>query len=254
MNWKILLIVLFVTALALTPVLSFAQEGEEAQPAQISLEETGAEAEIESPGILPDSPFYGLKLFTERLRLALTFNEKAKIRLKLKLAERRLAEAERMALRNKTQVVQRLVKRYEVRLKEAEEVRERLRARNMTAEDVDEWMNRTTNKHIYVLRRVLQHMPEQARPGIQTALQRTEENRERIRERLLQRIERTEKGLERAEEIIEQAKERVEQAEERVEKIKERVNETANETETSNETAATTQAKKGRTLTTLVPI
>lgn len=176
MKWAILLVTLFAITL-LIPSIVFAQE----------TTSTTNEAE-ESPGILPDNPFYGLKVFVEKLQLTLTFNEKARIKLRLKLAERRLSEAEQMALRNKTQVVEQLIERYREHVEEAEQERERLRLRNITVEDVDEWMNRTTNKHIYVLQRVLERAPEQAKPGLQNALENAERNRDRIRDRLLERI------------------------------------------------------------------
>jgi len=175
MEWKTLLVLSLVMVLVIIPSLTLAQEGEE--------------TELEDPGILPDHPFYGFKLFTERLRLMFAFSEKAKIQLKLKIAERRLAEAEQMVLMNKTQIMQRVMERYQEQLQEMEQIRERLRLRNITADDVDEWMNRTTNKHIYVLRRVLQQAPPAAVSGLQNALQNAETNREKIRERLMERIE-----------------------------------------------------------------
>jgi hypothetical protein len=161
--------------LVLLPSFGFAQEDTEA-----------------NPGILPDSPFYGLKMLGEKLQLMFTFNEKAKIRVKMRHAERRLVEAEQMTLRNKTQIVERLMARYQEHVEEAEQHRERLRLRNITIDDVDEWMNRTTSKHIAVLQRVMQNAPEQAQSGLQNALQNAEANKEKIRDRLTERIRRRE--------------------------------------------------------------
>jgi hypothetical protein len=53
-----------------------------------------------SPGILPDSPIYGLKLVWEDIVMALTRNEQDKMEYGLKLAERRLAEIEYLSREN----------------------------------------------------------------------------------------------------------------------------------------------------------
>ena len=176
MESKFTLLALLAITLVLAPRLALAQDNE-----------TG---EVEDPGILPGNPFYDLKLLIEKLKLMLTFNQKAKIRLNMKLAEKRLAEAEQMMLKNKTQAVERLMVRYEECVEQAEQTRERLRLRNITLEDVDEYMNQTTSKHIAVIQRVMQNTPEQAQSGLRTALQNAEMNKERIKTRITERIER----------------------------------------------------------------
>lgn len=173
-------IALFTAALVLTPVLT---------PVLTTAQENG-ETDLEEPSILPGNPLYGFKRWGEWVRLMLTLNKREKIRLRLKHAERRLAEADVMALRNEVQAAEQLLANYQAQMEVAEQDRERLRMRNLTVDDVDEWMNRTTNKHIYVLQRVLEKAPEEAKPGLQNALQNAERTREQIRERLIERIER----------------------------------------------------------------
>jgi hypothetical protein len=60
----------------------------------------------------PDSPFYGLERFIENVRLWVTFDEKAKLKLQMHYAEMRLAEAQLMAKENKTEYVSKLINDY----------------------------------------------------------------------------------------------------------------------------------------------
>ena len=64
----------------------------------------------------PDTPFYGLERFIEKVRLWITFNETEKVKLRLHYAEMRLAEARVMAEKNKTQYVAKLLKDYDSEL------------------------------------------------------------------------------------------------------------------------------------------
>ena len=57
----------------------------------ITAEDT--ELELPEPGILPDSPLYGLKRGFERIQGVFKFTEKSKAEHKVKIAEKRLAEA-----------------------------------------------------------------------------------------------------------------------------------------------------------------
>ena len=57
-----------------------------------------AQSELPDPGTLPDSAFYGFKRMFEGFGNVFTFGELAKTRRVLRLAERRLAEAEAMAI------------------------------------------------------------------------------------------------------------------------------------------------------------
>jgi len=62
---------------------------------------------------MPDSPFYGVERFVERMNLWFTFNDEAKIKLHLKYAERRLAEAKAMAEKNNVNYSEKILKEYE---------------------------------------------------------------------------------------------------------------------------------------------
>ena len=143
-------------------------------------------ASLPDPGMLPDSPFYVLKTFGEDVRMIFTFNETEKVKLHVELAETRLAEAEKLQESNNTRLSQKALERYREQLGEAENRTERLMRSNITVEDIDEWMNRTTSKHIAVLQRVLAKAPEAAKAGLERALANAEEHRDKVRTRLVE--------------------------------------------------------------------
>jgi hypothetical protein len=143
-------------------------------------------ASLPDPGMLPDSPFYGFKTFGEAVRMFLTFNETEKVKLHVELAEARLAEAEKLQELNRTQLSQKALERYREQLGEAENRTEGMKLRNLTVEGIDEYMNRTTSKHIAVLARVLANAPEAAKPGLENALANAEEHQDKVRTRLVE--------------------------------------------------------------------
>jgi hypothetical protein len=150
------------------------------------LADDSTETQLPDPGMLPDSPFYVLKTFGEAVRMAFTFNETEKVKLHVELAENRLAEAEKMQAANNTRLSQKALERYREQLGEVENGTERLKLRNLTVEGIDEYMNRTTSKHIAVLTRVLAKAPDAAKPGLENALANAEEHQDKIRTRLVE--------------------------------------------------------------------
>lgn len=73
------------------------------------------------PGMLPDSPFYGLKLFVESIGTTFTFGAEARADRALELAEVRLAEAKAMAEMNKGDLAAQAVADYKSKMEEAQE-------------------------------------------------------------------------------------------------------------------------------------
>lgn len=63
--------------------------------------------------ITPDNPLYGLKLWMEKVHLALTFNETKKMQLELKYMEERMVEAQLMLQKNNTVAYQKAMQNYE---------------------------------------------------------------------------------------------------------------------------------------------
>lgn len=118
------------------------------------------------PGTLPDSPFYGMKLFFERMGTAFTFGDEAKIQRNIELAERRLSEA--IAMTKKGKPIDSIMTEYNARITEAN------RLGNLTYGEIREHalerMVNATARHIAIMEQVKQRVPEQARYGIEHAI------------------------------------------------------------------------------------
>ena len=165
--------------------MAFAQEENLEQILPIDETEMDVEEiELEEPGILPDSPFYGLGRAMERLQMAFTFGEANKLELGLKHAEKRLSEARTMIQKEKTEKVRGLLEEYN---QDMEQVREKVNQQFANCEDIEsadcqkmaqimEHVSERTMKHIAVLQGVSEKVPEQARNAIQNAMNKSIQN------------------------------------------------------------------------------
>lgn len=142
------------------------------------------EVVLPEPGILPDSPFYGLGRAMERLQMAFTFGEANKLELGLKHAEKRLAETRAMIQKEKTENVPELLEEYTQNM---EQIRERINQQFANCENIEdaecqkmaqimEHVSEQTMKHVQVLQGVLEKAPEQARNAIQNAMEKSVRN------------------------------------------------------------------------------
>ena len=129
------------------------------------------ETEVLDPGITPDNPIYGLDRALERIQLAITFGEVEKAKLKFKFAEERLAEAEAMADEGEEELAEEMMEDYEVELNETNEDIETAIARGEDVTDLIEHVSTRTAKHLEVLQRVHDKVPEQARAAIEHAME-----------------------------------------------------------------------------------
>ncbi len=75
-------------------------------------EATEAET-LPEAGMAPDSSFYFMERWGERISLAFTFNAESKVQKSLRYAEERLAEAEAMAEQNKVRAMERAANEYQ---------------------------------------------------------------------------------------------------------------------------------------------
>jgi len=131
-----------------------------------------AQTELPQPGILPDSPFYGLKKAFEGIGNVFTFGETAKVERALKLAEQRLAETEAMSARGKPEFVEGLSKEYEREVEKANEIAALAREANKR-EELSELVSKATSQHLTVLDEVQERVPEQAKEAIAAARERS---------------------------------------------------------------------------------
>jgi len=101
-----------------------------------------AQEDTSRPVILPDSPFYGIKLAIENLQEAFTFQDERKAELILKHSEERDREAEVLESQGKMIPIERLKEIQGQKLRQAEVIIQRLeRAQNIieqTQQDFDE--------------------------------------------------------------------------------------------------------------------
>ncbi|MBS3090250.1 hypothetical protein J4433_00590 [Candidatus Pacearchaeota archaeon] len=119
--------ILFYAAVSITLILAAALlnssvSAQEAENSTITLP---------SAGVMPDSPFYGLEMALERIRLALTLNKAEKARLGLAYAEERLSELKLLVEAKKLKAAERareehqkLMLQVRDRIKEVEEENE----------------------------------------------------------------------------------------------------------------------------------
>ncbi|HIH36553.1 MAG TPA: hypothetical protein HA232_01430 [Methanocellales archaeon] len=119
----------------------------------------------------PESPLYGLKIALENANEAFSFGKEVRLEKQLAHAEARIAEAQAMGDQNRTRGMERAIERYEAKLGQ---INETVFKGNVSEEHIEHAMN-MTQKHERVLQGLLERidngtMPEQARKGIERAL------------------------------------------------------------------------------------
>ena len=130
------------------------------------------EEELPDPGITPDSPFYFFDTFGKKLGLMFTFGDEAKAQKALEYAEERLAEANAMALKNKLKEMTQAAGEYDQFMAM---VNERLQAtvqQNASA-NISEKVALATARHLAVLDRVRDRVPEEGKEALSRARERS---------------------------------------------------------------------------------
>jgi len=179
-NFIKLLLIFFITFLVLGLSLSsvFAQD---------NMNLVGSET-VEA-GILPDSTFYFLKAWAEKIQETFTLRTEAKLQLMEKLGEKRAAEAEKLIEKGKTDLAEKLLEKYNQRLekmknlidKKGEKLDEKL-------DDAQARIKRRFEKRNEVLHRVSEKAPEKAKPGLLRALDNSEKQLENLKARIENQI------------------------------------------------------------------
>ncbi len=126
--------------------------------------------ELPDPGITPDSPLYFMDNLGKQLGMAFTFGSEAKIRKALQYAEERLAEARDMALKNRIREEERATQGYGEFLAIATTKMEEVRNEGIS-DNISELVALTTSKHMSVLDRVKDNVPERAKEAIARAFE-----------------------------------------------------------------------------------
>jgi vacuolar-type H+-ATPase subunit H len=142
---------------------------------------------LPGPEIMPDSPFYKIKIWYEKFIIFISFGDVKKAERYSKIAERRLYEAEKMAEKGKEELTKRLLEEYEKYLNKAlaraekiakkaqEEAKQKVKEKiNQALEKVSE----STLKNQNILLKVYELVPDEARGAIERVIEITKKGYE----------------------------------------------------------------------------
>lgn len=125
---------------------------------------------LPSSGITPDSSFYFLKEWKEKIQLFLTLNAENKAKQYLHLAEVRLAEYQKMIDKGKTEIAEKTLEKYEDQLSRALGKIEKMKQKGKDIKDISQKLEDKIAKHTEVLEKNLQKVPGAGKKGIEKAL------------------------------------------------------------------------------------
>lgn len=135
-----------------------------------------AQEELPDPGVTPDSPFYGIKRFFENVDLFFTFDSPAKAEKYIRYAGLRLSEAKAMQERGRRDLAENMLEEYDGNLNESRKALKVARKLGLRTANVSERVALATSRHLEVLYRVLDKVPEQAKPAILRAINASSKN------------------------------------------------------------------------------
>lgn len=121
-------------------------------------------------GLTPDSPFYFLEIIAEKIGNLFTFGDKAKAERMIALMEERMAEAQKMLNEKKIEPAKKAFGRYQEHFQEFEKRLEKMAKEGESFDDVVEKVALATEKHIAVLEKVYEKVPNEAKNAILNAM------------------------------------------------------------------------------------
>ncbi len=130
---------------------------------------------LDDPGITPGYFFYPFKLFFENIGSTFTFGDLAKAKRFSNLAERRMAEAKITMEKGQEKNSENALNRYQKLLDNSLEYSQRARVAGKDSSAIQEKMSQMTENHLLVLDKVLQQVPQSAKPAIEKVIQRAKE-------------------------------------------------------------------------------
>jgi len=138
--------------------------------------------DLPNPGMLPDSPFYFLKNWSENIRTFFITDNVAKAERFLNLSEKRLAEANALKARERSEIAERTIERYQDKLDKALVKAEEAREKGIDTDEVLNKVSAAMFKHQEVLADIYEQIPEQAKSGIEQAMQASMQRQEQALE------------------------------------------------------------------------
>ncbi|XOU94678.1 MAG: DUF5667 domain-containing protein [Candidatus Kerfeldbacteria bacterium] len=188
---------LLIAGLVLVPGLVFGMEEVEVdtttitdQTDEVSKLVKEIEDELEDPGVLPDSPFYFVKEWSEGIQEFFTFDNEKKAELQYRFAMRRVAEVNKLVSKGKLEKAQEHMDKYDSHLEKFSEKVVKLKEKDADkAEALTDKLEIMQVKQQSVLADVYDKVPEEAKEGILNAM----ENSSKGLENAIEKIEGKEK-------------------------------------------------------------
>ena len=146
-----------------------------------------SQVELPDPGLTPDSPFYFLEIIAEEIGTFFTFGDLKKAERHAALAAERLAEAQVIAGKGKSELTEKTLARYEVQLQKSIARMEKAQTKEENTERVMEVAAKTgkaTSRHLEVLAEVYEKVSEEAKPAIENAMKASVKGHEKAVEAL----------------------------------------------------------------------
>lgn len=175
-----ILLILFGLILAFTPIAALLVNAEAIDTAKTQENELN----VEDPGILPDSPFYFFKTVYERIQIFATLNKDKKAMLEMKLANKRLREAQKMADIGKTDQAEKMLQKWQERV---DRITQKLEARKAKGEKVENLLEKLKENHLRQqehMDEIYEKVPENAKDAILKAKERSDRGLENAIEKI----------------------------------------------------------------------
>lgn len=123
---------------------------------------------LEEAGILPDSPFYFVKILGEKIRGMFAFSESAKVKYQYQIAERRLKESVLLKQKGKQELSLKIVRKYQEIVDNTDQKLEEIGSRGALYVPMLE----ARYKHLQTLENVFDRVPDEAKDAIERVLER----------------------------------------------------------------------------------
>lgn len=158
---------------------------------------------VDTPSLLPDSPFYFLKNWNRGLQVFFTFNPIKKAELKMKFANEKLMELKKTIQKTSDpEIIKKAIDNYQQAVEETEEKAEKIKDKAKDNPNVESFLNKFLHQqtlHQKLLQRLETQVPSQAFETIKEARER---HLEKFQEVMLKLEDRKEEITEKLDETL----------------------------------------------------
>lgn len=124
---------------------------------------------LPDPGISPDSPFYFLDIWGEKIGMFFAFNFEAKVKKALSYSEERIAEANYLAEKGKTEKIEEIAENYREQIKFAEEKTKEAGEKGKDTKDALMQTAKAVSRHFGVFEGIIEKIPAKAGEAVAQA-------------------------------------------------------------------------------------